>query len=331
VREEREETTAPRSASDEFKKDVEREVALGQSKDAVQAAAAVEMRRAEYQEGKTLIDAFGKRVRLEEYVVRPAADQFKLVALSEREDRLDYFYYQARFNQALPTDLREATRYLGGKTGAAPSYFVTEFETGRSNSRDSVQEVGTGGHLVNTTLTSDKVVYDGVSDSFQTVASGTAFWETLFDNYSFRVNGTEKYGWQPNGGPNITAYDYTATGFNTRVWNGAGTTTCATQVCEDGLRTSAITKPSGSDKLHDRVTITYTADGSQEIYDFLVIADDGRIASKADFGGATTGRAYKDKLVEHNFQQRLRFTEFGGRDIDFVVEPKILIKAGIIE
>lgn len=333
VREKKDEerSTAPKTVDDEFKKDVEREVALGLSKEAVQAAAAIEARTAEYQEGKTLIDVFGKRVRLEEYVVRPAADQFKLVALSERADRLDYFYYQARFNQNLPEDLTQATRHLAGKTGAAPDYFVTEFETGRSNTRDAVVETGIGGHLVNTPLAAEKIVYDGGANAFTTAPAGTAFWETLFDNYSYKINGREKFGWQPALGANVTSYDYVAGGVNTRVWNGAGTNLCANLACENALRTSVVSRPSGANSLHDRVTITYTADNSFETYDFYVVSDEGRLAVKADFGGVTAGKTYKEKLIEHNFQQKITASEFGERSIDFVVEPKILIKAGVIQ
>jgi hypothetical protein len=336
------ETSAPKTSLDEFKKDVEREVALGQSKDAVQAAAAIETRRAEYQEGKTLIDAFGRRVRLEEYVVRPAADQFKLVALSERENRFDYFYYQARFNQALPADLTEATRYLSGKTGAAPDYFITEFETGRSNTRDSVIETGVGGHLVNAPLASDTVAYDGQTNSFTSVSAGTAFWSTLFDNYSYRINGTEKFGWQPAAGANITSYDYVAGGIHTRILGGgancagagcavAGPVNCTAQTCEDAARPSTVTQPEGTGTLHDRVTITYAFDGTSEVYDFYVVSDEGRIATKADFNGTTSGKSYKERLVEHNFEQKISASEFGGRVIDFVVEPKILLKAGVLQ
>jgi len=338
----RERTTAPRTVDDDFKKDVEREVALGQSKEAIQAAAAVESRRAEYQEGKTLIDAFGKRVRLEEYVVRPAADQFKLVALSERDDRFDYFYYQARFNQNLPEDLTAATRYLTGKSGAAPDFFITEFETGRSNTRDTILEVGTGGHLVNSPLAADKVAYDGQTNTFTNETAGTAFWTTLFDNYSYKINGTEKYGWQPAAGANITSYDYAVGGIHTRILGGgaacglAGCATaapvnCTAQACEDAARPSSVTQPEGAGVFHDRVTITYTFDGSREVYDFYVVSDEGRVATKADFGGVTSGATYKEKLVQHNFQQKITATEFGGRSIDFVVEPKILIKAGVLQ
>ena len=41
-------------------------------------------------------------MRLEEYIVRPTANQFKLVALNERDSRFDYFYYQGTFNQNCP-------------------------------------------------------------------------------------------------------------------------------------------------------------------------------------------------------------------------------------
>ncbi len=339
---EQEATTAPMTVNEEFKKEVEREVALGLSKEAVQSAAAIEARRAEYQEGKTLIDAFGQRVRLEEYVVRPAADQFKLVALSERASRFDYFYYQARFNQNLPTDLTQATRYLSGKTGAAPDFFITEFETGRSNTRDSVIETGIGGHLVNAPLTADKVVYDGHTNTFTTAATGTAFWSTLFDNYSYKINGTEKFGWAPIAGANITSYDYVAGGINTRILGGgaacglagcavAGPVTCTSSACESAARPSTVTTPEGAGVFHDRVSITYAFDGTTEVYDFFVVSDEGRVATKADFSGVTSGQTYKEKLVQHNFQQRITASEFGGRYIDFVVEPKILLKAGVLQ
>lgn len=339
---EREATTAPLTVNEEFKKEVEREVALGQSKENVQAAAAIEARRAEYQEGKTLIDAFGQRVRLEEYVVRPAADQFKLVALSERANRFDYFYYQARFNQNLPADLTEATRYLSGKTGTAPAFFVTEFETGRSNTRDTVVEIGLGGHLVNAPLAKDTVVYDGHTNTFTSASAGTAFWSTLFDNYSYKINGTEKFGWQPIAGANITSYDYVAGGINTRILGGgaacavagcavAGPVKCTTLACENAARPAVVSQPEGAGVFHDRVTITYAFDGTKEVYDFFVVSDEGRVATKADFSGVTSGQTYKEKLVQHNFEQRISATEFGGRIIDFVVEPKILLKAGVLQ
>lgn len=326
-----------------FADEARSEVALGLSREAVEAAAAAEARRAEYQEGKVMVDAFGKLVRLEEYVLRPAPDKFKFVVLNKREDAFDYFYYLAQFNQTLPTLLSPALRYLNGKTGAAPDYFITSFETGRSNTIDSIQENGTGGHLVNAALTSDQVVYDAGTNSFQTVASGTLFWKTLFNNYSYKVDGTEKYGWQPAAGvSDITAYDYAANGFNTRVLGGgalcgnagcatAGPVTCTAQTCEDAARPNSVTNPEGSSVLHQRASISYAGDGSSETYDFYVVGDDGRVATKADFNGVTSGATYKNTLLKFNYQQVIRSSAFHGRKIDLVVEPKILVDSGVVQ
>ncbi|MDO8756400.1 MAG: FecR family protein, partial [Elusimicrobiota bacterium] len=61
----------------EARQTAKREVDLRMSKEEVQAAAAEESKLSEFQEGKALIDVHGNRERIEEYIVRPAADQFK--------------------------------------------------------------------------------------------------------------------------------------------------------------------------------------------------------------------------------------------------------------
>lgn len=92
------------------------------SKEMVMAAAANEIRTAEYQEGKSLTDVNGNRVHLEEYIIRNPTDAlavgkedqaFKLVVFNEREDRFDYFYYLGIFNKSLPTDLSVLKRNAG--------------------------------------------------------------------------------------------------------------------------------------------------------------------------------------------------------------------------
>src|SRR6185295_5739837 len=87
--------------SSDAKQQLKNEVGLGQSKEQVLAAAAEEIKLAEYQAGKAMIDVFGDRVRLEQYILRPQPDQFKLVVLNERESRFDYFFYQGTFNTTL--------------------------------------------------------------------------------------------------------------------------------------------------------------------------------------------------------------------------------------
>ena len=116
---------------EQFQTVMRREMSLDMSKEEVLAAAAREIKLAEFQQGKVLMDVFGQRVRLEEYIIRPRADQFKLVVLNERQSRFDYFYYLGTFNTALPTDMSVALRQLSGSVGTAPTFWLTGFETGR--------------------------------------------------------------------------------------------------------------------------------------------------------------------------------------------------------
>ena len=327
------------------KSEIKREVVLGMSKEAVQSAAAQEARLAEYQEGKTLIDVFGKRVRLEEYIVRPAADAFKLVALNERDDRFDYFYYQGTFNKSLPTDLSVALADVNGKTGATPpDYFLTAYESGRSNTADTIKENGSGGHLNQTTLAQDKAVYHAGTDSFETVASGTKLWETLYDNYSYKANGVEYYGWQPLSGTGITVYDYTQ--FNTRIagsllgTGGGATIACTGQsdcvAKEQILKSGTITQPEGAGTLHDHVTVDFRAALAgpvvySETYDFYVIDNAGKVGAASDFSGVLSGQSYLQTLLKFNYQSVITASTFGGRSIDLVLEPKILIRSGLLQ
>src|SRR3989338_3449533 len=100
-----------------------KELGLDMTREQIQAAAAEEMKLAEYQEGKSLIDVNGNRVRLEEYILRKPKDvaeserdkAFKFVVLNNRNNRLDYFTYKGIFNKTLPADLSIALRNVSGR------------------------------------------------------------------------------------------------------------------------------------------------------------------------------------------------------------------------
>ena len=118
------------------------EVQMDMTKEQVQRAAAEELKLAEYQQGKSLIDVWGNRVRIEEYIVRKnlQPNQFKMVVLNERENRFDYFIWLATFNKELPTDLTLATKWLSWKEGVAlPEYYLKESYSGASNTIDKVE------------------------------------------------------------------------------------------------------------------------------------------------------------------------------------------------
>ena len=119
------------------------EVKADMTKEEVQQAAAIEVKNAEYEQGKTMIDYFGNRVRIEEYIVRPQSDQFKFVALNERDNRYDYFTWLATFNTDLPADLSVANEIAFAKSdtevwSAEPSYWVKQNDCAVSNTVDSV-------------------------------------------------------------------------------------------------------------------------------------------------------------------------------------------------
>ena len=185
-----------------------REVGLGQSKEDVQAAAALEQKNAVYQQGKAIIDVNGNRVRIEEYIVRPEPDQFKLVVLNERLDRFDYFYYKGTFNTKLPDDLSTALRQLPGCIGTACQYFLTGYETARSNTTDNMMEIATGGHQVdvnNNGVAADKVeaAYDPGTDRFLALAvpnpggvGNEKFYKTLFNSNTLTFNGVMHSQWR---------------------------------------------------------------------------------------------------------------------------------------
>lgn len=350
-------------------KDVRYEVGLSMDKHEVQAAAAQEMRLAEYQEGKTMVDVFGKRVRLEEYVMRPAPDTFKLVVLNERDTRFDYFYYQGTFNKTLPDDLSVALNDLSGRLGTtAPEYFLTGYEQVFSNTRDYVKDTGAGGHLVKIIYNADGTytlsdpdnpstsrtvnawdaeygaydpisdtfdagrtsaydlsVYSPTDDSFQSFTAGQTLWRTRFNNYEHVINGVRKQWYLPaTANVNMLVSDLDGHWLYPSL-DSYGTTIYG----EWGAASSEATTPDAG-YLHNRLNLTYY-DNTFEQYDTYIISDEGALAAHSAFAGITTGAAYKQELLKWNYQQVITATEFQGRTIDLVVEPKILIKSGIIQ
>jgi len=312
--------------SSEANQTAKREVSLQMTKDEVQSAAAEESKLSEYQEGKALIDVHGNRVRIEEYIVRPAADQFKLVVLNERADRFDYFFYHGFFAQNLPSDMSVALRQLSGCIGAPCQYSLLSYKTGRSNTQDSMLEVASGGHQIdvnNDGEPTDAVTaaYDPGTASFVSLAPGSPFYQTLYDNYDLTFNGVVHQSWRPVGGP-ITNTSAAQVNYNnvTTVQNDPA---CAPPDCTYN--------EIGEGVFHD-VVYASNGDGSiWEKYDSYVISDEGKIAKTSDFAAAGfAGRSFKETLLGWNFQTIVTASEFGGRKIDLVVEPKIFIQSGLI-
>jgi hypothetical protein len=148
-------------------------------------AAARESRRAEHELGRLLTDADGRRVRVEEYVVRPAADRLALVVMNGRREGLSYFAWDGRFDTALPRDLSPVLAGLALSGSAPTAWTVTDFTTTRANASASLVEKGSGGHQVDVNANADPL---------DDVPGRAVAFKTLFDRYGLYANGVLKRG-----------------------------------------------------------------------------------------------------------------------------------------
>lgn len=344
--------------------DIRETISIGMSKQDIIKAAQMELKNAEYLEGKTLIDVNGNRVRLEEYIVRnpkdvaanEAAKSFKLVVLNHRENRLDYFYFLGTFNKELPADLSGALSQISGGVDK-PEFYLEKYEKVISNVDDYIKDNASGGHLVKITYNDDGTVtlweeggrtlnynliideggklkaYDPVSDAIYEISQSekneflkpavynsntdtyefsNTVWRTRFDSYKHVINGVEKI-------------SYTGSSILSSI------SSIDSAVAYQKAPIASLTEfPSGEDKLHTAITLYY-ADGTYEKYNTYIINDEGEIADIKDFLGITAGKGFRQKLLNYNYEQVTEASEFKGRKIDIVVEPKILIKSGLLK
>jgi hypothetical protein len=305
----------------------------------------------------------GQRVRVEQYVMRPRADQFKLVVLNERAARFDYFTYKGTFNQNLPDDLSAALREIGGKLGtSAPDYYLTAYETMMSNTIDRIGDSAAGGHLVKVTFDGTNYVLTDNADATNTRTIEAAalqsdgsykIYNPLSDTFSLvtAANRDEalKVGvLDPLNGSyrNLESGDtYWKTRFNTysSFINESSklgydkksfvTNTLAIDLDTNFTNapiTTASEFPSGTDNLHNRLSVYY-ADGSRTVYDNYIIDDEGATVPTATLSGVSGSAEYKNKLDLYNYETIVTATEMGGRKIDLVVDPRIGTKSGLIQ
>lgn len=168
-------------------------------------ASSREARREEHELGRALSDADGRRVRVEEYVVRPASNRLALVVMNGRAGGLSYFSWDATFDIALPHNLEPVFAGLQSSPAATP-WTVTDFATTRASGGDALVERGSGGHQVDV---------NGNGDPLDDVAGGGTAFRTLFDRYGVYANGVLKRGFAGAPGVPIQTYaDATASSAN---------------------------------------------------------------------------------------------------------------------
>lgn len=321
---------------------IKRELGYAMERETRQSGVAFAMKNAVYQEGKTMIDVNGDRVRLEEYIIRPQPNQFELVVLDGRVSGITSFFYRGTFNTTLPNDLATALSELPGCIGGPCQYNLTGYVTGRSNGVDNMLEVASGGHqidvnndgygsdIVTTAFNpqTDSYVSLNVPDSTGLLGINQHFYQTLFDNDTLTFDGVMHQSWTPQTG---------ITPFNGAPGTGIQNMSSA-QVAFNDV-TSIVNPPSCSppnctyneNGVEHQVVYDSNLDGSVwDKYDSYIISDQGEVAPLTAFNNLTSGAAFNQTMLGWNFETIVTASEFQGRSIDLVVEPKIFIESGLI-
>lgn len=109
---------------------------------------AAEGAKVDFALGKCVIDRQGRRVRFDEYVLRPAANQVQFLNYSRRDNRVDTISAINTYNRNLPANLSEAQGmnqrlWLQGYANA-PQYWVTDSALVAGNSYADSLAMSTG-------------------------------------------------------------------------------------------------------------------------------------------------------------------------------------------
>jgi hypothetical protein len=261
-----------------------RELGFELGRDADFAAASREARRAEREMGRLLTDADGKRVRVEEYVVRPTGTRLALVVMNGRADGLSYYSWDGTFDVALPRNLEPVLAGLAGGA-AATAWTVTDFTMTRADGRGALIEKGSGGHQVD---------LNGNADPLDDVAGGGTAFRTVYDRFGVYADGVLKRGFT---GVALQAYSDAAASTTNDPLTGA--------LLGAALPVSVIstTFPDGASARQVRLE-TY-GDGTSLVRETLSLEFGGGAGPRAGFGSP-----------DRNAEDR---TTFGGRTIRIVL------------
>ncbi|MBN1383816.1 MAG: FecR domain-containing protein [Elusimicrobia bacterium] len=303
--------------ADDIKSEAQREIFMEISRDAVLERAAEEIKSAEYQNGKALIDVSGNRVRLEEYIYRLPDNkkQFKYVVLNERENRFDFGKILFTFSNDLPENLNDATKNMFYYKGTAePQWYLTDLDSVMSNTYDKILEEAWGGVMVPDDpqsatewrlFLSNYRFYIGNADSTENSGKGKLMWQFI-DNGD-RIAQSNEFTYLPG-----TAYESHT----------------------DPALTTFKLQPDGPTTFHFAYRDQY-ADGTWiEKHDYI-IGDDGKIQTFADIVNPSDVSAdkIKEKILTLNFENVYTSSMFSDKyekKIDLIFSSKLLSDCGIL-
>lgn len=299
-------TPAKAELSDD-KDEFMREVRLSEEMRDVRDTHVNDTRIAEFQAGKDMIDLQGRRVRMEQYILRPEPNQFKHMVFNHREGRIDQGTVLKTFNRDLPEKLAEASPW-DDKTAftSNPDFYVKSEEVTLSNGIDSFDAAKSNGQIYQEAINSYKLLYD----KEQILVNDKTKIRMMREGQDPGLNlrGIETW-WVPNK-------------------NGVLTKTASSNGMIYDLETLLNTgteKKIYSPDWKDTNTWTF-ADNTFLSIDQTWINDEGKILPR-DIVLTLTQDNYKQEISKWNIDNNVKATEFNGRDIDVVASPNIFIEA----
>jgi len=307
-----------------------------------------ELKANEAQLGKDAIDAFGRRVRLEEYLLRPSSKEFKVLFLSQRaeEDRLDWGHLIERFNADIPDDISKVAGIIDGMyfSATAPANWLKYFEVYLTNTVDSIKEtidftapvaINFSGYGAGTRY------YPGTIDYRQILSGpgvaavagagslvGTGLTSLASDE---RVQFRQTQDWNASNAGKFTWMQKVVNGSGVlaNMWGVTLDPTSAVDIGNLGTQTfydaaidpgdATVTYPSGPGMADFRVFSTY-ADGSTVGSRKLLVSNEGEILKIG--GSANSDTFLKDGSF--NLEMVVDSNLFQGRNIDVLFAPEIL-------
>jgi hypothetical protein len=341
---------------EDIKQEVQEEIQIDAQQEAIAESQIREIKSADYQLGKTIIDAFGKRVRMEEYLFKPEPNQYKFLVLNFREKRLDYYYDLWKFNSPLPDnyDIKKILWNCANIffSGIQPTNWLTEWDTVASNTLDNYQWLTTFGTPVK--IEYKPWVYNDATNNWEQSQTPIAHWvpESITDKIRiFATDGSYdkvKEYWSSTvnaSNPNAPIWTWEAR------YPGAGLAN-QTSYTENDLTIAWNSANTGIDQDADpnnNVSPTYEfwpmgeleqmpppstplyfwdkenfKDNTWIQFDFHVINNQGKHYTLGDIGMDEESFGENlDDLSNVNFELVIQAKEFEGRKIDIVIDPSI--------
>ncbi|MHB2026403.1 MAG: FecR family protein [Elusimicrobiota bacterium] len=310
----------------------------------------LELKADEAMMGKDLIDAFGRRVRLDEFLLRPQSNEFQILSLAQRSNRFDWAQISETFSGTLPNDISQVPALVQGTflSSTRPSNYLTNFDFYATNTIDAEHEtialgapiaVNLSGYGKGTLYYPQSIDWNqflsgpGVPGGTRTqfsqhtdygqTSSGLFTWTQSIVNNAGTLAQLDQFQLDPANSADVaaggcslgggeTCFDYSPAPIN-------AFGSCTSSNCGQfaGFATST-SFPSGPNKA-DYLAITTYPDASSVSVEKFLIQNDGSVI---DFSNATAS-TFADP-GNYSLEITIGSSLFQGRNIDVLFSPEIL-------